>query len=151
VWDFKTLALRSKAGGLAQLGLAFSADGKRLASAESTGGARLWVLGDSMTYMPLRLTIEKRASGPRGYDTFSVNMPAASIDLSADGTRVAAGGTDSDVYLWSVPRAATAAGEPMRLAGHSMTVTAIALSPRADLVVSGSLDRSVRIWKWPTN
>ena len=151
VWDYKTLTLRAKPPAFAQLGVAFSADGKRLASAESTGGALLWTIADSLTYMPLRLTVEKRANGSRGPERFNVNMPAASIDLSADGTRVVAGGTNADVYLWSVPRSATTAGDPMRLAGHSMTVTTVALSRSADLVASGSLDRTVRIWRWPTN
>jgi hypothetical protein len=151
IWDYKTLAPKAKAASLAQLGVAFSADGTRLASAESTGGALLWSVGDSLTYTPLRLTTEKRGNGPRGFDRFNVNMPAASIDLSRDGTRVAAGSTTADVYLWSVPKAATIAGDPVRLSGHSMTVTAIALSPAADVVASGSLDRTVRIWRWPTS
>jgi WD40 repeat protein len=150
LWDYKTLALKAKAPSLAQLGVAFSADGSRLASAESTGGALLWTVGDSLTYTPLRLTMEKKASGPRGFESFPVNMPAASIDMSRDGTRIATGATTSDVYLWSVPRAAEPAASLVRVAGHSMSVTAIALSPNGALVASGSLDRTLKIWRWPT-
>ena len=148
IWDYATLALRAKPRSLGQLGLAFSADGSRLASAESTGGALLWKVSDTVAYIPLRLTVQKRASGVRGFDTFAVNMPAASIDLSRDGARVVAGGTTAHVYLWNVSAADTAVGRPVRLAGHTMSVTAVALSPSRELIASGSLDRTVRIWRW---
>ena len=148
IWDYVTLAVRAKPRSLAQLGLAFSADGSRLASAESTGGALLWKVSDSVSYVPLRLTVQKRASGVRGFDSFTVNMPAASIDLSRDGARVVAGGTAADVYLWNVVAADTAAARPIRLAGHTMSVTAVALSPNRELIASGSLDGTVRIWRW---
>jgi WD40 repeat protein len=148
IWDYATLAVRAKPRSLGQLGLASSADGGRLASAESTGGALLWKVADSVTYIPLRLTVQKRASGVRGFDSFAVNMPAASIDMSRDGARVVAGGTTADVYLWNVSSSDTAAVRPVRLAGHKMSVTAVALSPNRELIASGSLDRTVRIWRW---
>jgi WD40 repeat protein len=146
VWDYRTLTKRSSLQSLGQLGLALSPDGKRLASAESTGGALLWKLADSITYVPLRATLEKRANGPRGYESFAVNMPVASIDMSRDAARVVGGGTAGLVYVWS-PLPGSQPPVPTRLAGHTMTVTAIALAPNGELVASGSLDRSVRIWK----
>lgn len=149
IWDYETLAVRAKPPSLAQLGLVFSANGRRLASAESTGGALLWRVGDSVTYVPLRMTTQKRASGGRGMETFAVNMPAASIDMSSDGERIVAGSTTSDLYVWSISAADTIAPRPTRLAGHTMSVTAVALSPNRTLFASGSLDRTVRIWKLP--
>ena len=149
IWDYQTLAARAKPSSLGQLGLAFSADGKRLASAESTGGAFLWKLSDSVTRVPLRITTQKREVGGRGMETFAVNMPAASIDMSADGSRVVGGGTTSEVYVWNLSAADTVAPSPTRLAGHTMSVTAVALSPNRAWLASGSLDRTVRIWKLP--
>ncbi|MEA2762744.1 MAG: hypothetical protein QOD47_2028, partial [Gemmatimonadaceae bacterium] len=144
-WDYRTLSKRSSARALGQLGLALSGNGKRAASAESTGGAFLWALGDSVSSVPLRTSVERRASGARGYESFAVNMPVASIDLSRNADRVVGGGTTGIVYVW------TLAGEqlsaPTRLGGHTMSVTAVALSPNGEIVASGSLDRTVRIWK----
>ena len=149
IWDYSTLTARAKPSALAQLGLAFSGDGTLLASAESTGGALLWKVADSISYVPLRLTTQKRANGPRGPETFSVNMPAASIDISRDGRRVVAGSTTSEIYVWNVAPADTLAPTPTKLRGHTMTVSAIALSPDGGLIASGSLDRSVRVWRQP--
>lgn len=146
VWNYADLTPRYKPTTLGQLGVAFAANGQRLASAESVGGAVLWNLGDSLSYTPLRALVDKRASGPRGQESFSVNMPIASIDLSADGTRVVGGGTSGDVWVWSVPIGDNTPPSPQRWSGHSMTVTAIALSRDQRTIVSGSLDRTVRVW-----
>jgi WD40 repeat protein len=145
VWDYRTLAKRSSPRALGQLGLALSADGKRAVSAESTGGAVLWTLADSVSNVPLRTTVERRASGARGYESFAVNMPVASVDLSRKADRVVGGGTTGIVYIWTLLKQQLPA--PTRLGGHTMTVTAVALSPSGDVVASGSLDRTVRIWK----
>lgn len=145
VWDYHTLMKRSELASLGQLGLALSADGKRLASAESTGGALLWTLGDSATYMPLRTTVEKRAMGVHSYESFAVNMPVASIDLSRNAGLMVGGGTTGLVYVWRP--VGSQPPVPAKLAGHTMTVSAIALSLRGDVVASGSLDRTIRIWK----
>jgi WD40 repeat protein len=146
VWNYGDLTMRYKPTTLGQLGVAFARDGRRLASAESTGGAVLWILGDSVSYIPLRALIEKRANGPRGPEPFSVNMPIASVDITGDGTRVVGGSTSGDVYVWAVPVGGNSPPSPDRWSGHTMSVTAIALSPDDRTVVTGSLDRSVRVW-----
>jgi WD40 repeat protein len=146
VWNYGDLTLRYKPTTLGQLGVAFARDGRRMVSAESTGGAVLWNLGDSLSYVPLRALVDKQANGPRGQETFSVNMPIASIDISGDGTRVVGGSTSGDVYVWTAPIGGKSPPSPDRWSGHSMSVTAIALSPDERTVVTGSLDRSVRVW-----
>jgi WD40 repeat protein len=75
-------------------------------------------------------------------------MPVASIDMLPNATRVVGGGTTGLVYIWTP--AETQPPVPTRLGGHTMTVTAVAISPNGTLVASGSLDRSVRIWKLDT-
>jgi WD40 repeat protein len=145
VWDYRTLKKRSSLRSLGQLGVALFPDGKHLASAESTGGALLWSLGDSATYVPLRTTVERRASGAKGFESFTVNMPVASIDLSRTTNRIVGGGTTGLVYIWTLIDSHPS--EPIKLGGHSMTVTTVAFSPSGEFVASGSLDRSIRIWK----
>jgi WD40 repeat protein len=146
VWSYGDITMRYKPSTLGQLGVAFARDGRRLVSAESTGGAVLWNLGDSLSYVPLRALVDKRANGPRGLETFSVNMPIASVDISGDGTRVVGGSTSGDVYVWTAPVGGNSPPSPDRWSGHTMSVTAIALSPDERIVVTGSLDRSVRVW-----
>jgi WD40 repeat protein len=145
VWDYRTLNKRSSPRALGQLGLALSGDGKRLVSAESTGGALLWNLADSVSYVPLRTTVERKATGARGYESFEVNMPVAAIDLSRNADRVVGGGTTGLVYIWKPFDSQSSI--PIKLGGHTMTVTAVSFSPSGEFVASGSLDRTVRIWK----
>jgi WD40 repeat protein len=144
VWDYRSLTKRNTLTSLGQLGLAFSADGACLASAESTGGALIWTLSDSATYTPLRATAEKKSMGLRGFESFTVNMPVASIDVSRNADLVVGGGTNGLVYEW---RPSGRPPEPTMLGGHAMTVSAVALSPAENLIASGSLDRTIRIWK----
>jgi len=145
VWDYRTLKKRSTLRSLGQLGVVLFPDGKHVASAESTGGALLWSLGDSATYIPLRTTVERRASGAKGFDSFTVNMPVASIDLSRSANRIVGGGTTGLVYLWTLTDSQASA--PIKLSGHTMTVTTVAFSPSGEFIASGSLDRTIRIWK----
>jgi WD40 repeat protein len=72
-------------------------------------------------------------------------MPVASIDFSPSGERIVGGGTTGLIYVWDQPDSQPAS--PIKLGGHTMTVSAIALSFNGELVASGSLDRTVRIWK----
>ncbi|MFN2602528.1 MAG: WD40 repeat domain-containing protein [Gemmatimonadaceae bacterium] len=145
VWDYRTLKKRSSLRSLGQLGVALFPDGKHLASAESTGGALLWNLGDSATYVPLRTTVERRASGAKGFESFTVNMPVASIDLSPSADRIVGGGTTGLVYVWTLTNSQPSV--PLKLGGHTMTVTTVAFSPSGEFVASGSLDRTIRIWR----
>ena len=147
VWDYRTLSKKANVRSFGQLGLVLSRDGRQLASAESTGGALLWTLGDSATYVPLRTLVQKRGSGPKGYESFDVNMPVSSIDFSQNPDRVVGGSTNGLVYVWNHPDAQPPL--PLKLAGHKMSITAIALSPNGQFIASGSLDRTIRIWKAP--
>ncbi|MBZ0303021.1 MAG: WD40 repeat domain-containing protein, partial [Anaerolineae bacterium] len=71
-----------------------------------------------------------------------LEVPASSVDLSADGSRVLTGLFNGDIVLWD-----TATGtEIRRYSGHTDVVSRAVFSPDQTRILSGSLDRSLRLW-----
>lgn len=114
--------------------VAFSPDGKRLAA----GGFRCVRLVDPDT----------------GAVTATVPGPAdqvLSVAWSSDGKRLAAAGgvpgVGGEVCVWEVPATMNAAWpKPRVLKGHSDAVYSVSWRPGTDELVTGSLDRTVRVW-----
>jgi eukaryotic-like serine/threonine-protein kinase len=126
-WDAVTCApvavLRGHTGSVVRV--AFSADGKLLASGSGDKTIRLW---DVSTHEPLAV------------------IPAGSIvycvAFSPDGTRLAAGCRDNTIRLIDVAHRQQVA----ELRGHTDYVHAVAWSPDGTRLVSGSGDFTLRIW-----
>ena len=108
--------------------VAFSPDGKTLASAARMARWRLWhvvtghQIGNALTVY--RATVE-------------------SVAFSPDGKILVSGSDDQTVRLWNVATRPQI-GNP--LTGHTGQVESVAFSPDGKTLASGSRDDTVRLW-----
>jgi YD repeat-containing protein len=107
--------------------LAFSPDGRLLATATADGFTFLW---NPSTGRNVR-TLTDAKSG------------VGAIAFSPDGTLLATGGEDGAVRVWT-----TASGErTFFLFGHTNPVTVVAWSPDGRVLATGSADKTVVLWR----
>ncbi|MGO1055456.1 nSTAND1 domain-containing NTPase [Crossiella sp. CA198] len=111
--------------------LAFTPDGRQLASANWDGTAWLW----EVTALP-RLGTPRVLSGHTAAVTW--------VAYSPDGRLLATTGQDRTVRLWEL---ADPAAPPRVLTGHTDVVRAAAFSPDGRLLATGGLDRATRLWE----
>ncbi|KAM0147384.1 hypothetical protein ACHAPG_010625 [Botrytis cinerea] len=106
--------------------VAFSQDGKIVASGSGDKTIRLW---DTATGKSLQ-TLE----GHSGY--------VFSVAFSPNGKMVASGSYDKTIRLWD-----TITGKSLQtLEGYSGSVFSVAFSPNGKMVASGSSDKTIRLW-----
>jgi WD40 repeat protein len=108
------------------LSLAFSPDGRRLASGNNDGTIKVWDVAGGRELRSLK--------GHTG--------GVWSVVFSPDGGRLASGSEDGTIKLWD-----TASGQELRtLKGHTSGVTSLAFSPDGRRLASGSWDKTVKVW-----
>ncbi|KAG8722960.1 hypothetical protein FRC09_005362 [Ceratobasidium sp. 395] len=111
--------------------VAFSPDGRRIASACGDGLARVW---DAETGAAL-LSLEGHTDG------------VLCVAYSPDGQRIATGSSDCTVRIWD-SRTGAEVCEPLE--GHSGVIWCLTFSPAGKHLASGSFDHTVRVWNIET-
>jgi len=108
------------------VGVAFSPDGRMLATASRDNTAQLWNL----------------ATGKRLATVTAHDGGALGVAFSPDGRMLATAGRDKTARLWDL-----ATGKHLRtLTGHADTVWGVAFSPDGRLLATGSFDSTARLW-----
>jgi WD40 repeat protein len=107
------------------LAVAFSPDGKTVASGSEDKTARLWDAATGNERQKLE-----------GHDNY-----VSAVAFSPDSKMVASGSWDKTVRLWD----AATGEERQKLEGHDSYIRAVAFSPDGKTVASGSEDNTVRL------
>jgi WD40 repeat protein len=108
--------------------VAFSPDGKTVATGGDDGNVRLW---DAAT--------QQEIGSPMSSDANAV----VAVAFSPGGTLVAAGSTDGNVQLWDT---ATQQEAGSAMAAGAAAVGALAFSPDGKLLATGGQDGTARLW-----
>ena len=107
------------------LSLAFSPDGKYLATSSSDSKIKIW---NTSTWATIAM-----------FDKAGI---AKTIAFSPDGKFFAAGTTSKDIKIWF-----TNSWEQETLSGHQENVETISFSPDSRYLVSGSYDKNIKMWE----
>jgi WD40 repeat protein len=124
--DARTRAVRRRLRGHRDQvwNLAYSPDGRRLASGDSSGKVLLWELASGQRRLLGRL-----------------DNAVTCISYGPGGDRLAAGGTGGQVVVWPLN-----GGTPLVLRGHNSRILALAFSPDGEILASSAMDSTVRLW-----
>ena len=130
--------------------IAWSADGKRLATAQYGLGRNLTDPNAAQTFTFEDMKFSIKIWDPQTGNEIS-SLPGhgnfvGTLTFSPDGRLLASGSFDSTIKLWDL----SSGRELATMKGHSGSITALDFSPDGQFLVSGSDDGSSRLWRTQT-
>ena len=136
VWNSHSGALVQRIGHVAQrtFDLAYSPDGAWLACASGTPGK----LGEVKLF--------QATNGQLAQTFITVGDAVLCLAFTPDGKRLAAGGADNVIRVWSIPSGRL----EFTIEQHADWVLALAFSPNGASLASGSRDKSARLFDMKT-
>jgi WD40 repeat protein len=129
------LTAQINGGDRSVIGMAFSYDGKMLASRDFDGTVQLWDIASRR--------LIRQFPGSPGDLTYEPTYPNEVIAFSPSGKRLALGNNDGTVALWDVT-SGKLVGSP--LGGHTGPVGYVAFSPDGTILATGSHDTTLQLW-----
>jgi WD40 repeat protein len=116
------------------LGVAYSPDGKRIASASADKSVRVWnaKTGEAMATL----------AGHKDDVTC--------VAFTADGKRVVSGSADKTIRIWDLSLGLGDKKEAKVLEGHEDGVTCLAIFADGKRLITGGMDKTLRLWDLET-
>lgn len=118
----------------AVLSVAFTADGRTLASGGYDGTVRLWNLADPARAAPFAGPLTTAAG------------PVRTVATSRDGTLLASASLDTTIQLWNITRPAVPAALGPPLTANQGHIGSIAFSQDGSLLAAAGSNGSIHLW-----